>query len=126
MKIKLKIASRLSGIFTLNRQSISLWQAFLCVNLFLLLSGGTALAQLRAESNKILVVGDSLSAAYGIAVEDGWVALLQHKIDGTRHTVDVINASVSGDTSANGLTRLPALLKEYSPCLLYTSPSPRD
>ncbi len=118
MKIKLKIASRLSGIFTLNRQSISLWQAFLCVNLFLLLSGGTALAQLRAESNKILVVGDSLSAAYGIAVEDGWVALLQHKIDGTRHTVDVINASVSGDTSANGLTRLPALLKEYSPAVV--------
>lgn len=118
MKINLEIPSLISGIFTLNRQSNSLWRTFLCINLFVLLSGGLVQAQPRTDSHKILILGDSLSAAYGMAVKDGWVALLQHKIDGTRYTVDVINASVSGDTSANGLTRLPALLEEYSPAVV--------
>ncbi|OED34441.1 hypothetical protein AB833_32430 [Chromatiales bacterium (ex Bugula neritina AB1)] len=100
MKVKMKITSTLSHRFA----------ALLCV-IFLSLATATATAQ----DKKILVVGDSLSAAYGMAVEDGWVAGLQHRLDGTRYQYNVINASVSGDTTANGLTKLPALLKEYQP-----------
>ncbi len=69
----------------------------------------------RAESQALLVVGDSLSSAYGIATEEGWVARLDHQLQGTRHEIEVVNASVSGDTSANGLGRLPALLDDHSP-----------
>ena len=63
----------------------------------------------------MLVVGDSLSAEYGIARNSGWVALLQARIAqaGLRHTV--VNASVSGDTTSGGRSRLPALLSQHRP-----------
>lgn len=61
---------------------------------------------------RLLVFGDSLSAAYGIEVQDGWVALLQQRLraQGEPHTV--VNASVSGETTAGGRARLPALLAQ--------------
>lgn len=65
-------------------------------------------------TNKILVMGDSLSAGYGIDLERGWVNLLQERI-ATRYPHTVVNASVSGETSGGGLARLPALLKEHQP-----------
>ena len=71
-----------------------------------------------ASSPKLLIVGDSLSAAYGIPVEKGWVAQLAHRMEGTRFVVEVVNASVSGDTTANGLTKLPDLLDEYQPAIV--------
>lgn len=61
---------------------------------------------------KILVLGDSLSAAYGLRSEQGWVHLLQQNLGKTHQ---VINASQSGETSAGGLTRLPHLLKTHRP-----------
>jgi acyl-CoA thioesterase-1 len=63
----------------------------------------------------ILVVGDSLSAAYGLAREDGWVALMEQRLirDGGNHTV--VNASISGDTTAGGAARLPAALERHRP-----------
>jgi acyl-CoA thioesterase-1 len=63
----------------------------------------------------ILVLGDSLSAAHGMPVESGWVALLSQRLaesGGDRH---VVNASISGETTAGGLARLPALLDEHRP-----------
>lgn len=66
---------------------------------------------------RILVLGDSLSAAYGIEVEQGWVRLLEHRL-AEKFPYKVINASVSGETSGGGLARLPALLKEHSPALV--------
>ena len=66
----------------------------------------------------LVVLGDSLSAAYGIDVEDGWVALLERRLAQTHPQWRVINASVSGDTTAGGLTRLPRLLDEHRPRLL--------
>ncbi|OQW97964.1 MAG: arylesterase [Thiothrix lacustris] len=63
----------------------------------------------------VLVWGDSLSAAYGIPVEKGWVNLLQTKL-GDQYKV--VNASISGETSAGGLTRLPDALKEHKPAYL--------
>ncbi len=60
----------------------------------------------------LLVWGDSLSAAYGIPVEKGWVALLQTQL-GKDYTI--VNGSISGETSSGGLTRLPAALKDHQP-----------
>ena len=64
----------------------------------------------------VLVVGDSLSAAHNIPRDAGWVALLEDRLDEVMATApDVINASISGETSAGGLTRLPALLEQHAP-----------
>jgi acyl-CoA thioesterase-1 len=63
----------------------------------------------------LLVVGDSLSAAYGMDVNAGWVALLGQRLEREKLDYQVVNASTSGDTTANGLTRLPGLLAEHKP-----------
>ena len=63
----------------------------------------------------LLVMGDSLSAAYGIATEQGWVALLQQKLKQHGHAIDVVNASLSGETTSGGKDRLPPLLARHSP-----------
>lgn len=67
------------------------------------------------SANTLLVVGDSLSAAYGISPEQGWVALLDERLQATDTDYQVINASVSGETTSGGLTRLPALLSQHQP-----------
>jgi acyl-CoA thioesterase I len=66
----------------------------------------------------ILVLGDSLSASYGIDRESGWVSLLEERLRERGFAQRVVNASVSGDTTAGGLTRLDALLDQHSPDLL--------
>jgi acyl-CoA thioesterase-1 len=68
-----------------------------------------------ADAAPILVVGDSLSAAYGIARDEGWVALLERRLRVQGYGQPVINASVSGDTSRGALARLPALLDGHRP-----------
>ncbi len=69
-----------------------------------------------AEAKRILVVGDSLSAGYGIDPQQGWVQKLQNRLDlPTKGQHLVINASVSGETSSGGLARLPKLLSTYRP-----------
>ncbi len=67
-------------------------------------SGGTA-----------LVLGDSISAAYGMDLERGWVALLQGHLNSSAPGWTVVNASISGDTTGGGLQRLPALLERHTP-----------
>lgn len=67
---------------------------------------------------KVLVVGDSLSASYGIAQQSGWVSLLQDRVNQQGFNVQVINASISGDTTTGGRNRLPAALKQHAPDLL--------
>ncbi|WP_417582423.1 arylesterase [Nitrincola sp.] len=67
------------------------------------------------SANTLLVLGDSLSAAYGISPEQGWVALLDERLQATDTDYQVINASVSGETTSGGLTRLPALLSQHQP-----------
>lgn len=64
-----------------------------------------------ASARTLLVLGDSLSAAYGLPEAAGWVALLAGRLPGDR----VVNASVSGETTAGGLARLPALLEQWRP-----------
>ncbi len=71
-----------------------------------------------AGAPTVLVVGDSLSAEYGIARGTGWVALLQNKLAAEKIVAQVVNASVSGDTTAGGRARLPALLKTHQPAVV--------
>jgi len=66
----------------------------------------------------ILVVGDSLSAEYGLARGSGWVALLDRRLQQRSTGARAVNASVSGDTTSGGRSRLPALLKRHRPALV--------
>ena len=69
-----------------------------------------------AQSPSILVLGDSISAGYGLElVEQGWVSLLQKKLIETKRHYSIINASISGETTAGGLSRLNALLSTHKP-----------
>jgi acyl-CoA thioesterase-1 len=70
----------------------------------------------KAEAPVILVFGDSISAGYGLArVEQGWVALLQTRLKEQEYGYQVVNASVSGETTAGGLARLPRALTLHQP-----------
>ncbi len=73
------------------------------------------LTPLSAAPKTLLIVGDSLSAAYGIDVSAGWVAQLRQRLILNRMNYNIVNASISGDTTANGLARLPKLLDEHHP-----------
>jgi acyl-CoA thioesterase-1 len=71
-----------------------------------------------ASAKTILVLGDSLSAAYGLNAEQGWVALLQHKLQAKNKSFQVINDSITGDTSAGGLARIDQALSKHQPDIL--------
>ena len=73
------------------------------------------IAYADADGRHLLVLGDSISAAYGLQREDGWVALLERRVKGVDRELSVVNASISGDTTGGGLARLPELLDEYAP-----------
>lgn len=93
----------------------------------LLLAAGPALAQRSgsgqaeakpqpgAKDSTILVLGDSLSAEYGLARGSGWVALLEQRLSQQKRHAQVINASISGETTSGGRARLPALLQTHRP-----------
>jgi len=66
----------------------------------------------------ILVLGDSLSAAYGIPVDQGWVAGLQRRLDAEGYGYRVVNASVSGETTTGALERLPRALERHRPAVI--------
>lgn len=71
-----------------------------------------------AMAGNVLVVGDSISAAFGMDTRQGWVALLEKRLAEGGFTQQVVNASISGDTSAGGLARLPTLLAQHQPELV--------
>ncbi|MFZ6750929.1 arylesterase [Undibacterium sp. Ren11W] len=76
---------------------------FFCASLF------------AADNNhKVLLLGDSLSAGFGIKPEQSWARLMQQELQ-VRHAATLLNASVSGETSSGGRNRLPALLRDYQP-----------
>jgi len=66
----------------------------------------------------ILVLGDSLSAGYGIDRQHGWVQLLQNRLQQSGYAYQVVNASISGDTTDSGLSRLPYALKQHKPAIV--------
>jgi acyl-CoA thioesterase-1 len=71
-----------------------------------------------AAASTVLVVGDSISAGLGLETSQGWVNLMQKRLEEGGFAQKVVNASISGDTSAGGLARLPALLAEHKPALV--------
>jgi acyl-CoA thioesterase-1 len=68
--------------------------------------------------SNILVIGDSLSAAYSIELSEGWVNLLKDKLKVTHPNYEIINASTSGHTTTDGVERLPSLLEKYHPSIV--------
>jgi acyl-CoA thioesterase-1 len=72
----------------------------------------------NAARSTVLIVGDSLSAEYGIARGTGWVSLLEQQVQEKKINAKIINAAISGDTSSGGLARLPALLDKHKPTLV--------
>lgn len=103
---------------------IGVWRFWwIAVLLALATSGSTAWAQAKAPV--ILVLGDSLSAEYGLPRDTGWVSLLTRRLaaggpaqDKLPRKYSVANASISGETTSGGRTRLPALLKQYQPAIV--------
>ena len=87
------------------------WKKYAASVLFCLLA-------MPASAQNILLVGDSISAAFGLEIEQGWVTLLEQRLAEENYPHEVINASVSGDTTAGGLARLPALLEQGKPALV--------
>jgi len=89
--------------------------------LALVLLGGAlwlAAPAAHSASKPILVLGDSLSAEYGIERGSGWVTLLEQKLAQARAPYAVVNASISGDTTSGGRNRLPALLRQHAPSIV--------
>ena len=84
------------------------------------LSAGLALMCMaqNAAAGTVLIVGDSISAAFGLDTRQGWVSLLEQRLKTEGFDDKVVNASISGDTSAGGLARLPALLSAHKPDLV--------
>lgn len=89
-----------------HRRQIPFWT--LILTLFLLNVG-------HAFEPTILVLGDSLSASHGFTASQGWVALLERRLQAQGFPHQVVNASISGDTSQGGLARLPATLERHQP-----------
>lgn len=76
------------------------------------------LLALPVPAQNILLIGDSISAAFGLEIEQGWVSLLQKRLEEQDYPHRVVNASVSGETTAGGLARLPVLLEQVQPELV--------
>lgn len=90
----------------------------ICARILLGLLGSLAALPAIATERTVMVFGDSLSAAYGIGVNEGWVWLLSDRIRRNQLPWKVVNASISGETTAGGLRRLPEDLKRHSPALV--------
>jgi acyl-CoA thioesterase-1 len=102
---------RFSALRTLSRL-INAWA--LCIGLVLFAVQDASAAQ----QDTILVLGDSLSAAYGLRPEQGWVTLLQKRLETQGYGYTVANASVSGETTSGGLQRLPRALSLHKPSIV--------
>ena len=72
-------------------------------------------SNLQSKAQTIVIFGDSLSAAYGIKQDEGWVALLQQRLALNKQNYQVVNASISGETTSGGLSRFAAMLKQQKP-----------
>lgn len=101
----------------LSRSRAFLWLALIVTSLVLAQSA-LADSEVPQHNGTILVLGDSLSAAYGIDRSEGWVALLQNRLIEQGYKQQVTNASISGETTAGGLRRLPKQLNSHNPQLV--------
>ncbi|WP_421868879.1 arylesterase [Motiliproteus sp.] len=93
-----------------------LWSLVLCGALNVRLA--TAAPVTEPREPVLLILGDSISAGYGLEPGRGWTSLLEQRLSAEGSPLRVINASVSGDTTSGGLSRLPSLLQQYRPQVL--------
>jgi acyl-CoA thioesterase-1 len=91
---------------------------FSLLALLALFAGTSGAQSSSAHPASILVLGDSLSAEYGLQRGQGWVALMQARLSKEKIAAQVVNASISGDTTSGGRSRLPALLAQHKPSLV--------
>ena len=70
---------------------------------------------ITAETKKLLILGDSISAGYGLKKSENWVRLLEISLTSSGKELQIINSSISGDTTIGGLSRIESDLKEYKP-----------
>lgn len=75
-------------------------------------------APAAADDPWILILGDSLSAAYGMEIDESWPSLLQQRLDEDGHAYRVFNSSIAGETTQGGLTRVPGLLEKLAPAIV--------
>jgi len=88
---------------------------FQLISLIILLPFEYVCASDESQNETLLILGDSLSAGYGIAQGENWTDLLQIKLSQNNKGLKIANASISGDTTANGLNRLPKALQQFKP-----------
>lgn len=86
--------------------------------LFFLLIFLSAPTLAGAETRSVIILGDSLSAAYGMEVSESWPELLQWRFNEHGHAYQVFNSSIAGDTTQGGLARLPRLLEKHQPSIV--------
>ena len=86
--------------------------------LLALSSSVNSLASLNKNEYVAVVLGDSLSAGYGVKIQESWPFILENNLNSKGVNIRVINAGISGDTTSGGLYRLPKLLKEHKPKLV--------
>jgi acyl-CoA thioesterase-1 len=103
------------GYGAVRRRLQPAWTTRLLALVFLALASASALA---ASPRTVLVMGDSLSAAYGLAPEQGWVALTGEKLRTSKPGWKVVNASISGETTAGGASRIAAELARHKPAVV--------
>ena len=100
---------------TLLYPMISILKQFVLALLIISIPYELTIASTTEARKTILILGDSLSAGYGIPEGKSWAELLQKKLHATQSNIQLINASISGDTSANGLNRLPKAVQQHQP-----------
>jgi len=98
-----------------TRRRVLHFSASLAAVLACAFATGGAAAAAPPAGNEIVVVGDSVSAEFGLARGSGWVALLGQRVAAEKLPWNVSNASISGDTTSGGLARLPTVLKQHHP-----------
>lgn len=92
--------------------------SFLVAGAFTAVFGSGAYAQATTQATRILIIGDSLSAEYGLARNTGWVEQLNVALAKAPTPATVINSSISGDTTSGGLARIDAALKQHQPTIV--------
>jgi len=111
-KVTNKVANKVANEL-INRLS-----AFRVMRTLVAMILASLMANAYSAPKTVLVLGDSLSAEYGLARGTGWVALAEARIRSENLDATIINASVSGETTSGGRSRLPALLEKYQPALV--------
>jgi acyl-CoA thioesterase-1 len=102
----------------MRKESVGNWEWMKWARVAVLIAVAMCTTSVYSASKAVLVLGDSLSAEYGLARGEGWVALLEQRLKDSGIDATVINASISGETTSGGSTRLPDLLSKNQPAVV--------